>query len=126
MTAQQPTSRTHLPLTRLAEEQGWSKDTAREDRPCPREPTGAVGTLTQQLCWISLEGCLKEVACKGEGSGYSIGSGSGEHLRSLSRIRARTPEQQSKGTPSLPWLLPCPSPTPCHQGSSAASLRVPS
>lgn len=67
-----------------------------------------MGTLTQQLCWVSLEGFLKEAACKSESSGYTTGTRSGEHLRRLGRI----PEQQSKGTPfpSLAAAPPIPHP----------------
>lgn len=65
--------------------------------------------LTQQLCWVSLEGCLKEVVCKGEGSGYPTGTGSGEHLRSLGRIGARVLDDKVKGPlPFLAAALPIP------------------
>lgn len=47
-----------------------------------------MGALTQQLRWMSMGGCLEEVAFKSLGSGYPTGTGSGENLRSP-RIRVR-------------------------------------
>lgn len=47
-----------------------------------------VEVQTQQLCWISMEGCLEEAAFKSEASVYGIGTGFGENLRHR-RSRAR-------------------------------------